>query len=113
MAVKNALAVKKLDPAGPGLCAVPRCPDLRLPGNLLPAAREAGVVFIRYTRKRRRRSLTATGWSSRSTSPDFPEPLAIEADHVVLSTGVEADLKKNKRLSDMLKVRAQRRRFLR
>jgi len=37
-------------------------------------------------------------------SPDFPEPLAIETDLVVLSTGVEADRPNNQRVSDMLKV---------
>jgi heterodisulfide reductase subunit A2 len=37
-------------------------------------------------------------------SPDFPEPIAIEADSVVLSTGVEVDYANNKRVSDMLKV---------
>ena len=42
--------------------------------------------------------------ASTASSVDFPEPLAIEADNVVLSTGVEVDLKNNKRISDMLKV---------
>ena len=37
-------------------------------------------------------------------SPDLPEPLEIEADNIVFSTGMEVDLKNNKRLSDMLKV---------
>jgi len=32
------------------------------------------------------------------------EPLEIEADNVVLSTGIEADFKNNRRVSDMLKV---------
>ncbi len=36
-------------------------------------------------------------------SPDFPEPVEIEADYVVLSTGVEAP-KDNRTLADMLKV---------
>ena len=36
-------------------------------------------------------------------SPDFPEPIEIEADNVILSTGIEAH-PENKRLSDMLKV---------
>ena len=36
-------------------------------------------------------------------SPDFPEPIEIEADNVVLSTGIEAE-KNNRRLADMLKV---------
>jgi heterodisulfide reductase subunit A len=37
-------------------------------------------------------------------SPDFPEPITIEADNVILSTGVATDRENNKRLSDMLKV---------
>ena len=37
-------------------------------------------------------------------SPDFPEPIEIEADQVVLSTGIAADRANNKRVSDMLKV---------
>ncbi len=34
-----------------------------------------------------------TAWSCHVNSPDLPEPIEIEADNVVLSTGVEADLK--------------------
>jgi heterodisulfide reductase subunit A len=37
-------------------------------------------------------------------SPDLPEPIRVEADNVVLSTGIEPDRDNNKRLSDMLKV---------
>jgi heterodisulfide reductase subunit A len=37
-------------------------------------------------------------------SPDLPETIEIESDLVVLSTGIEADVANNKRVSDMLKV---------
>jgi len=36
-------------------------------------------------------------------SPDFPEPILIEADQLILSTGIKAE-RGNKVLSDMLKV---------
>ena len=57
-------------------------------------AREAGVVFIRYTPEAPPQVTDNNGLVVTLKSPDFPEPLAIEADNVVLSTGVEADLKK-------------------
>jgi heterodisulfide reductase subunit A-like polyferredoxin len=104
MAVKNALAVKKLDPAAQ-VYVLYR--DVRTYGFreiYYQQAREAGVVFIRYTPEAPPQVTDSNGLVVTLKSPDFPEPLAIEADHVVLSTGVEADLKKNKRLSDMLKV---------
>ena len=36
-------------------------------------------------------------------SPDFPETIEIEADNVILSTGIDAP-KENRKLADMLKV---------
>jgi heterodisulfide reductase subunit A-like polyferredoxin len=104
MAVKNALAVKKLDP-GASVYVLYR--DVRTYGFreiYYQRAREAGVVFIRYTPEAPPQVADNNGLVVTLKSPDFPEPLAIEADNVVLSTGVEVDLKNNKRISDMLKV---------
>jgi heterodisulfide reductase subunit A len=104
MAVKNALAVKKLDPSA-SVYVLYR--DVRTYGFreiYYQQAREAGVVFIRYTPEAPPQVADNNGLVVTLKSPDFPEPLAIEADNVVLSTGVEVDLKNNKRISDMLKV---------
>jgi heterodisulfide reductase subunit A len=131
MAVKNALAIKKKSP-DTNVFVLYR--DIRTYGFrelYYKQAREAGVVFIRYTREQEPVVSRAGGegilpaFSTRSeggtpsapadgtsatqltvslTSPDFPEPLVIESDMVVLSTGVEADRANNKRVSDMLKV---------
>ncbi|MBN1507668.1 MAG: FAD-dependent oxidoreductase [Sedimentisphaerales bacterium] len=46
----------------------------------------------------------ASGLKVSVNSPDFAEPIEIETDLVVLSTGIEADRQNNKRVSDMLKV---------
>ncbi len=67
-------------------------------------AREAGVVFLRYTPEQAPVVSETGGLKVSVNSPDFPEPIEIEADLVVLSTGVEADRENNKRVSDMLKV---------
>ena len=65
-------------------------------------AREAGVVFIRYLRETPPVVSEPGGLKVTVKSPDFPEGIAIEADRVVLSTGIEA--KGNRPLADMLKV---------
>ncbi len=104
MAVKNALAVKKLDPSA-NVYVLYR--DVRTYGFreiYYKQAREAGVVFIRYAPEAPPQVTDNNGLVVTLKSPDLPEPLAIEADNVVLSTGVEVDLKNNKRISDMLKV---------
>ncbi|MGD0351314.1 MAG: FAD-dependent oxidoreductase [Verrucomicrobiota bacterium] len=104
MAVKNALAIKKLDPTA-NVYVLYR--DVRTYGFreiYYQQAREAGVVFIRYTPEVPPQVTDNNGLVVTLKSPDLPEPLAIEADNVVLSTGVEVDLKNNKQLSDMLKV---------
>ena len=104
MAVKNALAIKKLDPAA-NVFVLYR--DVRTYGFrelYYQQAREAGVVFIRYTPEAPPEVRDNQGLAVSLKSPDFPEPLQIEADNVVLSTGIETDLKNNKRVSDMLKV---------
>ncbi len=104
MAVKNALDIKKLDPDA-NVYVLYR--DVRTYGFreiYYQQAREAGVVFIRYTPDAPPQVTDNNGLVVTLKSPDLPDSLAIEADNVVLSTGVEVDLKNNKRISDMLKV---------
>jgi len=104
MAVQNALAVKKLDPEA-NVIVLYR--DVRTYGFreiYYQQAREAGVVFIRYAADAPPQVIEDGGLVVTLKSPDFTEALAIEADNVVLSTGVEVDLKNNKRISDLLKV---------
>jgi heterodisulfide reductase subunit A len=104
MAIKNALAIKKQDPAA-SVFVLYR--DVRTYGFrelYYQQAREAGVVFIRYTPEAPPEVRDSQGLVVSLKSPDFPEPLQIEADNVVLSTGIETDLENNKRVSDMLKV---------
>jgi heterodisulfide reductase subunit A len=104
MAVKNALAIKKLDP-GANVYVLYR--DVRTYGFreiYYQQAREAGVVFIRYAPEAPPQVSEDNGLVVTLKSPDLPELLAIEADNVVLSTGVEADLKNNQRISNLLKV---------
>ncbi|HOV77692.1 MAG TPA: FAD-dependent oxidoreductase, partial [Sedimentisphaerales bacterium] len=104
MAVKNALAIKKQSPDS-NVFVLYR--DVRTYGFrelYYKQARQAGVVFIRYTRQQEPVVSEAGGLKVSLTSPDFPEPLGIESDLVVLSTGIEADRVNNKRVSDMLKV---------
>jgi heterodisulfide reductase subunit A len=103
MAVKNALKLKKQNP-GTNIFVLYR--DIRTYGfreKYYQQAREAGVIFIRYTRETP--PVVSEGDELRVTvsSPDFPEPIEIEADRIVLSTGVDA-LKDNRKLADMLKV---------
>jgi heterodisulfide reductase subunit A len=128
MAVKNALALKARAPETEVFVLYR---DIRTYGFrelYYKKAREAGVVFLRYTPEQAP-AVTSTGISPVGSvggtpvhhrhdadatlgdglkvsvnSPDFPEPVEIETDLVVLSTGIEADRANNKRVSDMLKV---------
>jgi len=103
MAVKNALEIKRKDPET-NVFVLYR--DIRTYGFreiYYKKAREAGVVFIRYDREEPP-LVAGDGRIEVSVhSPDFPEPIVIEADHVVLSTGIDAR-KDNTVLSDILKV---------
>jgi heterodisulfide reductase subunit A len=104
MAVKNAIEIKKHDPSA-NVYVLYR--DVRTYGfreTYYKQAREAGVVFIRYTADNTPQVINNKGLVVALESPDLPEPIEIEADNVVLSTGVEADKENNKRISDMLKV---------
>jgi heterodisulfide reductase subunit A-like polyferredoxin len=104
MAVKNALAIKAKSPDA-DVFVLYR--DVRTYGFreiYYKKAREAGVVFLRYTPEQAPVVSETGGLKVSVNSPDFPEPIEIETDLVVLSTGIEADRQNNKRVSDMLKV---------
>ncbi|MGA2172027.1 MAG: FAD-dependent oxidoreductase, partial [Sedimentisphaerales bacterium] len=104
MAIKNAIEIKKRDPNA-NVYVLYR--DVRTYGfreTYFKQAREAGVVFIRYTPDNLPVVSQNNGLVVTVNSPDLPEPISIEADNVVLSTGVETDRENNKRISDMLKV---------
>ena len=105
MAVKNALKIKKEDPEA-NVYVLYR--DLRTYGFreiYYKEAREAGVVFIRYDEKNLPVVSDVNGVLSsvKVESPDFPEAIEIEADQLILSTGVDAN-EDNKSISNMLKV---------
>ena len=104
MAVKNALTIKKKDPDA-NIFVLYR--DVRTYGFrelYYKQAREAGVVFIRYIPEAKPEVIDKDGLIVNLKSPDFPEMIEIEADTVVLSTGVVTPLENNKRISDILKV---------
>jgi heterodisulfide reductase subunit A len=104
MAVKNALALKAKTPETEVFVLYR---DIRTYGFreiYYKKAREAGVVFLRYTPEQAPVVSETGGLKVSIHSPDFPEPLEIETDLVVLSTGIEADRANNKRVSDILKV---------
>ncbi|MGD0035844.1 MAG: FAD-dependent oxidoreductase [Bacteroidota bacterium] len=105
MAIKNALKIKKEDPTA-NIYVLYR--DIRTYGFrevYYKQAREAGVVFIRYNENNLPVVSDANGVLSsvKVESPDFPDSIVIEADHLILSTGIKAE-KENKKISDMLKV---------
>jgi heterodisulfide reductase subunit A-like polyferredoxin len=105
MAIKNALRIKKDDPTA-NIYVLYR--DIRTYGFrevYYKQAREAGVVFIRYDEQCLPVVSEVNGMLSsvKVESPDFPEPILIEADQLILSTGIQAE-KDNKVISDMLKV---------
>jgi heterodisulfide reductase subunit A-like polyferredoxin len=104
VAIKNALAIKLKDP-GANVFVLYR--DVRTYGFrelYYQQARDVGVVFIRYAAETPPEVRDEHGLVVSVKSPDLADALRIEADTVVLSTGVEPDLKNNKRLSDQLKV---------
>ena len=104
MAIKNALAIKRQDPKA-NVYVLYR--DVRTYGFreiYYKEARQAGVVFIRYAKEAPPEVSDDNGLVVDLKSPDFPEPIRIEADTIVLSTGVQTDRENNRRISDMLKV---------
>jgi heterodisulfide reductase subunit A-like polyferredoxin len=103
-AIKNALAIKEKAPTA-NVYILYR--DVRTYGFreiYYKKARQAGVVFIRYTKESPPEVSDDNGLEVDLKSPDFPEPIRIEADTLVLSTGVRTDRENNSRISDMLKV---------
>ncbi|MCF7975733.1 MAG: FAD-dependent oxidoreductase [Phycisphaerae bacterium] len=103
VAIKNALAIKKQDPNA-SIYVLYR--DIRTYGFrelFYKQAREAGVVFIRYDKDKLPVVSDNRGLTVTLDSPDLPESLQIQTDHVILSTGIEPQ-PENKTLSDMLKV---------
>ncbi len=103
MAVKNALAIKKSNPDA-NIYVLYR--DIRTYGfreKYYMEARKAGVVFIRYDEKNPPVVSQGKGLTVSLTSPDFREAVEIEADNVILSTGIKAPAS-NREISDMLKL---------
>ncbi|MEW6077950.1 MAG: FAD-dependent oxidoreductase [Thermodesulfobacteriota bacterium] len=103
MAIKNALTIRKKHPEA-DVYVLYR--DIRTYGfreKYYRQARQAGVVFIRYDESRPPVVADDKGLLVSLTSPDFPEPIEIEADRVVLSTGLTPPAG-NKMLANLLKV---------
>jgi heterodisulfide reductase subunit A-like polyferredoxin len=105
MAIKNALKIKKDDPDA-RIFILYR--DIRTYGfreKYYREARKAGVVFIRYSEENVPVVSDVDGVLSavKVESPDFPEPIVIESDKLILSTGLDAN-EDNSRISDMIKV---------
>ncbi|MEJ2739575.1 MAG: FAD-dependent oxidoreductase [Dehalococcoidia bacterium] len=103
MAVKNAIRIKKQYPDA-NIFVLYR--DIRTYGfreKYYRQAREAGVIFIRYEPDTPPVVSEDNGNIVTVNSPDFPEPIEIEADNVILSTGIETS-EDNRRLADILKV---------
>ena len=87
MAINNALAIKKRDPNA-NVYVLYR--DVRTYGFreiYYKQAREAGVVFIRYTPDAPPQVSENNGLVVTLKSPDLPETIEIEADNVVLKHG--------------------------
>jgi heterodisulfide reductase subunit A-like polyferredoxin len=105
MAIKNALKIKKEDPTSK-IYILYR--DIRTYGFreiYYKKAREAGIVFIRYDEQDLPVVSDVDGILSsvKFNSPDFSETIVIEADKLILSTGIDAN-EDNKVISNMLKV---------
>lgn len=103
MAVKNALAIKKKSPDA-NIYILYR--DMRTYGfreKYYRMARDAGIVFIRYNEEKPSEVSREKGLLVSVNSPDVNDRVEIEADHVILSTGISAPAA-NRQLSDMLKL---------
>ena len=103
MAIKNALRMKQQSPDA-NIYILYR--DVRTYGFreiYYKQAREAGVIFIRYDRDDHPKVSEENGLVVSLDSPDFPEPIEIEADCLALSFGVVVS-EGNETLSNMLKV---------
>ena len=103
MAVKNALNIKKKNPDA-NIYILYR--DIRTYGfreKYYRMAREAGIVFIRYNEEKQPVVSNNNGLLVTVDSPDVNDIIEIEADNVILSTGIGAPAG-NRQLSDMLKL---------
>jgi len=103
MAVKNALNIKKENP-GANIYILYR--DIRTYGfreKYYLEARKAGVVFIRYDEKNPPVVMDGNRLLVSVKSPDIRDIVEIEADNVILSTGIDAPAG-NRAMSDMLKL---------
>jgi heterodisulfide reductase subunit A len=103
MAIKNALRIKEQSPDS-NIYILYR--DIRTYGFrelYYKKAREEGVIFIRYDEKLPPVVSDINGLIVTLNSPDFPETIEIEADNVILSTGINAP-HENLRFANMLKV---------
>ncbi len=103
MAIKNALTIQKNHP---DVAIYVLYRDIRTYGfreKYYQEARKAGVIFIRYQEDHPPVVSEENGLLVTIDSPDFPETIEIEADHVVLSTGITPS-EDNRQVADMLKV---------
>jgi len=103
MAVKNALRIKK-ENHDANIYILYR--DMRTYGfreKYYLDARKAGVVFIRYDEKNPPVVSEDKKLIVKLKSPDSRDAVEIEADNVVLSTGIDAPAE-NRAMSDMLKL---------
>ncbi len=103
MAVKNALTIKEKNPDA-HIYVLYR--DIRTYGfreKYYKKAREAGVVFIRYDEDNPPRITHDDGLLVTLKSPDIRDSIEIEADALILSTGIKAPVD-NRHISDMLKL---------
>jgi heterodisulfide reductase subunit A len=103
MAINNALRIKAKAPDAHIFVLYKDVTTYGFREKYYQEARKAGVVFIRYTDKTPPMVSEADGLWVTLDSPDFPETIEIEADKVVLSTGIGAS-DNNKKIADMLKV---------
>ncbi len=102
MAIKNALCIKENHPDA-NVYILYR--DVRTYGFreiYYRKARSAGVAFIRYDENDPPTVSDEGGLMVKLKSPDMPVAIEIQADYLVLSTGIAAD--DNSKLADMLKV---------
>jgi heterodisulfide reductase subunit A-like polyferredoxin len=103
MAVKNALRIKK-ENHDANIYILYR--DIRTYGfreKYYLEARKAGVVFIRYDEKNPPAVSGDHKLLVSLNSPDIREMVEIEADNIILSTGIDAPAE-NRAMSDMLKL---------
>jgi heterodisulfide reductase subunit A len=68
-----------------------------------PSLIVSGIVFIRYNEEKQPVVTQDNGLMVTLESPDAPDIIEIEADHVILSTGIAAPAG-NRQISDMLKL---------